>query len=389
MQAQLQSAEERPFITIAAAVAANEHLQSVLAAVPDAMVIIDREGCIAAFSPAAERMFGYSPGELVGENVSVLMPSPDRERHDGYLRRYHGNREPRVIGIGRVTTAQRKDGSTFPIELSVGEAHIAGHQVFTGFVRDLSEVKQNQRLLHNLQAEASHFARASQLGSLASAIAHELNQPLSAVTNYADAAYTLLESNSPDRPRILSAIRSCADEAERAGQVVHHLRQFFSRGETGKSRVDLGRLVEEAIAIATSDRRARTTALSIHVDKHASVLADRLQIQQVLVNLIRNAVEATEGSSGQTVQVHGRLADNETIEVSVEDSGSGIDPRFVRHLFHPLLTSKPNGMGLGLSICQKIVGAHGGRIWADKSALGGAAFHFTLPRFPAEQGADR
>lgn len=359
-------------------------LRSVVAAVPDALIIIDESGTIASFSYAAEKMFGYSAAEIGGENVSVLMPSPDRDRHDGYIARYIETREPHVIGIGRLTTARRRDGSTFPIELSVSEVSSCGRRMFTGFIRDLSAHPGGHRRLQDLHAENADGHRLSQLSGLASAIAHELNQPLSAATNYAEVAQICLEGNEPNVEAALGAIRFCTEEMERSGRIVQRLREFFARGDLSKTRVQLGQLVAEASSIALAEAGAQTNTIWIEPGgERMNVLADRVQIQQVVVNLVRNGIEAADGREGLIVRVGTQGWGPNTVQVTVEDNGPGIPEELLDHLFHPLRTTKPKGTGLGLSICQQIVTAHGGEIWVDRSALGGAAFHFTLPRFPA------
>ncbi|HZF46061.1 MAG TPA: PAS domain S-box protein, partial [Sphingomonadaceae bacterium] len=204
-----------------------EDLHALIDTVPDAMVVIDTGGRIISFSKGAERMFGYSERELLGENVSVLMPSPDREQHDSYLGHYLATREKRIIGIGRVTTARRRDGTTFPIDLAVGEVELPDGPVFAGFIRDLTETRETERLLHNLQNELAHTSRITSMGTLATSIAHELNQPLTAVTNYMQAARDLLADPTPDNLALArEAMDETAKEALRAGQIVHRLRDF-------------------------------------------------------------------------------------------------------------------------------------------------------------------
>ena len=167
------------------------HVRSILATIPDAMVVIDEYGQILSFSAAAEKMFGYTESDVLGENVSMLMPSPDRERHDGYLRHYRETGERKIIGIGRLTTARRRDGYTFPIELSIGEAWVGEKRIFTGFIHDITDRQQVELRLRDLQSELAHVGRISEMGSLASSLAHELNQPLTAIANYCEAARDL------------------------------------------------------------------------------------------------------------------------------------------------------------------------------------------------------
>jgi two-component system sensor kinase FixL len=285
-----------------------------------------------------------------------------------------------MIGIGRITTARRRDGSTFPIELSVGEAEIGGTRVFTGFIRDLTERQQTELRLHDLQNEFAHVARVTEMGTLATSIAHELNQPLTAIANYVEAASELLAEPTPERVAMVrEALGECAAQSVRAGQIVRRLRDFISRGESERQVVPLARLVNEASALALMSVDSRSLELDVRITQGKLVVVDRVQIQQVLLNLIRNAVEAMEGSPFKRLAITSRKAEKGMVEVVVADSGPGLAPEVAENLFQPFLTTKPGGMGVGLSISRTIIEAHEGRIWAEPSDLGGTAFHFTLP----------
>ena len=227
---------------------------TILATVPDALIVIDETGTILLFSEAAHRMFGYDDAEVLGQNVKILMPGPDRDRHDDYMRHYMETGEAHIIGIGRVTTARRRDGSSFPIELAIGEAQTDHGRLFTGFIRDLTEVQRAERRLNDLQTELSHISRVSAMGSLASALAHELNQPLTAIASYAEGARALLgDDGTPGQDSIAmvrEALAEASAEALRAGQIVRRLREFISRGDSEKRVERLRRLVTEAAALA-------------------------------------------------------------------------------------------------------------------------------------------
>lgn len=365
------------------------HLRSILATVPDAMVVIDEAGHILSFSAAAERMFGFTEAEVLGENVSTLMPSPDRERHDSYLDNYRRTGVRRIIGIGRVTTARHRDGYTFPIELAVGEAAIGEKRIFTGFIRDLTERQQTELRLQDLQSELAHVGRVSEIGTLASALAHELNQPLTAVASYCETARDIL-TETPD-PEMLETLREALDdaarEAVRAGQIVRRLRDFIAYGETERNVEQLPRLINEANALALVGAREHGVEMQVRLDPAATqVLVDRIQVQQVLVNLVRNAIDAMLDSPVRMLTVRTAPPDAGFIRVSVADTGSGIGEDVAAQLFQPFVTSKESGMGIGLSICRTIVEAHGGRIWFEPGRRGGTEFHFTLPQAGEQDG---
>jgi two-component system sensor kinase FixL len=367
---------------------AEAHLRSILATVPDAMVVIDEAGSILSFSAAAEKMFGYSEGEVVGRNVKMLMPSPDRERHDQYLINYLSTGKRKIIGIGRVTTALHSDGNTFPIELAIGEAWVGERRIFTGFIRDLTERQQTLLRLQDLQSELAHVGRVSEMGTLASSLAHELNQPLTAVSSYCESARDLLiEEPGPDTlAMVREALDEAAQQAIRAGQIVRRLRDFMSHGETERRVESLQRLINEANALALVGSREHGIDLHLALDSEADlVFVDRIQIQQVLVNLIRNAIDAMIGSALRSLSIRTARDHDGHVQVTVEDTGSGITESIAPQLFQPFVTSKQSGMGIGLSICRTIVEAHGGRIWFEPGTNGGTAFHFTLPSGEAKQ----
>ncbi|HET9429412.1 MAG TPA: PAS domain S-box protein [Allosphingosinicella sp.] len=359
----------------------ESHLRSILATVPDAMVVIDERGNILSFSAAAEKMFGFTEDEVLGENVSMLMPSPDRERHDSYLANYLATGERKIIGIGRVTTARHRNGYTFPIELAVGEAWLEGRRIFTGFMRDLTERQQTELRLQDLQSELAHVGRVSEVGTLASALAHELNQPLTAVANYCETARDLLAG--PLDPETVDVLREALDDAAqqsvRAGQIVRRLRDFITHGRTERRVENLPRLINEANALALVGSREHEIEVQVDLDPEArSVLVDRIQIQQVLVNLIRNGIDAMASSRVRVLGIATKRDGEGWIRVTVSDTGSGISDSVAAQLFQPFVTSKEHGMGIGLSICRTIIEAHGGRIWFEPGLRSGTLFHFTL-----------
>lgn len=357
------------------------HLQSVLDTVPDATVVIEVDGTITVFNRAAVRQFGYEPAEVIGRNVSLLMPQPYRAQHDGYLSRYATTGERRIIGIDRVVVGRRKDGSTFPMKLAVGETRSGGKVYFTGFIRDLTEREESAAKLEEAQAELARLARLNELGEMASTLAHELNQPLSAIANYVQGCVRLTDQLPGETAtRMRFALSETAKQALRAGDIIRHLREFVTRGETDKHPEDIKRLIEEASALALVGSRERGIRTDFRFSSNPSlVLADRVQVQQVLINLMRNAMEAMRDSGRRELTITTRLLDTDMVEVTVADTGPGIAPDIAARLFQPFVTTKPSGMGIGLSICRRIINAHGGEIGVAGNAAGGATFTFTLP----------
>jgi len=362
------------------ALAREAHLQSILDTVPDAMIVIDERGLIQSFSSAAERLFGYNAQEAIGQNVRILMPSPYREAHDGYLARYLRTGERRIIGIGRVVVGMRKDNSTFPMELAVGEMQTGNRRFFTGFIRDLTERQKTEARLQELQSELVHMSRLTAMGEMASTLAHELNQPLSAIANYLKGSRRLLEEAVDERSVTLrGALDKAADQAMRAGQIIRRLRDFVARGESERGVENIKKLVEEASALALVGAKDRGIRVRFHFDPAIDrVLADRVQVQQVLLNLIRNAVDAMETVQKRELTLTVAPDGPNHARISVADTGCGISPDIVDHLFTPFVTTKRHGMGVGLSISRTIIEAHGGRIWTEPNPGGGTIFNFTL-----------
>lgn len=367
----------------------EDHLRSILATVPDAMVVIDESAFVQSFSTAAETLFGYKASEVIGQNVKLLMPSPYREEHDAYMQRYLTTGERRIIGLGRTVTGMRKDGSTFPMELSVGEMHPGTGRFFTGFCRDLTERHRTEARMQEQQQELLHMARFTALGEMASTLAHEINQPLTAITNYLKGSRRLLERSKDGNAAMLrEAVEKAAEQALRAGDVIRRLRDFVARGESERQVERLPALIEDASSLALVGAREADVRVTYKLDPAAElVLTDRIQFQQVLLNLMRNAVEAMHGAPRRELRVVTEARHDGMAEVSVIDTGPGLAPEVSAQLFQPFVTTKKHGMGVGLSICRTIVESHGGHIWAESMPGGGSAFRFTLRAVEKEEVA--
>jgi two-component system, LuxR family, sensor kinase FixL len=323
--------------------------------------------------------------DVVGTNVIRLMPSPYRQMHDSYLERYLRTGERRIIGVGRVVVGQRKDGTTFPMELAVGEVNSDGRRRFTGFVRDLTERQTREKRLQELQDELVHVARLSEMGQMASALAHELNQPLAAISNYLQACQTFI--TRPDAlPRVQDVLQKASAQTARAGQIIRRLRQFIEKGETERAPESLAKTVEEAAALAfVGAKEAGIKANFELAPELPPVLIDKIQIQQVIVNLVRNSIEAMARSQTRELLVRTSTEKGSALIV-ISDTGAGLPDEVASQLFQPFVTTKEKGMGLGLSISKSIVEAHSGRIWAAARPEGGVTFSFTIPFAPAGSG---
>ena len=359
-----------------------------IATAVDGIIVIDADGIVHVFNAACEGLFGYAPSEIIGQNVKMLMPAPYHEEHDGYLGHYRATGEKRIIGIGREVVGRRKDGSTFPMYLSVGEGTLEGETVFVGIIHDLTQRKKADNALHErearlteLQAELLHVSRLSAMGQMASALAHELNQPLTAITNYMNAARrTVGATNDPKIVRAQELMEKAAEQTLRAGTIIRNLREFIEKRETNRAPEDLNKVVDEAVALALIG--AADTNVRVRADLDArlpAVMIDRIQIEQVLVNLIRNSFEAMQGTNRRELTIATKPDAEGFAEIAVSDTGPGLPPEVANRLFQPFVTTKEKGMGIGLTICQSIVEGHGGRIWASPNPEGGVSFVFRLP----------
>jgi two-component system sensor kinase FixL len=266
----------------------------------------------------------------------------------------------------------------------------SNQRFFTGFVRDLTEGQETEARLQELQSELVHMSRLTSMGEMASTLAHELNQPLSAIANYLKGSRKLLESVPDERSAMIrDAMDKAAGQALRAGEIIRRLRDFVARGESERRVESVKKLVEEASALALVGAKDLGVRVRFAFDPTIDlVLADKVQVQQVLLNLIRNAIEAMEGSQNRELIISTRPADDAMLAISVADTGHGIAPDMTAQLFQPFVTTKRHGMGVGLSISRTIVEAHGGQIDVEPNPVGGTIFCFTLRAVTNEEAGN-
>lgn len=361
---------------------ANARLTALLDAAVDALIIIDGKGRIELFNAAAQKMFLYTNQEILGKNIKQLMPNPYSDEHDKYLSSYLASGESKIIGKGRKVKGKKSTGEEFPIFLSVGEVKESSHTQFVGIIRDISEQEHDRVEAQESRDRLSHASRLSSMGELAAGIAHEMNQPLSAISSYAQASKRLLQSNSADNEeKVVSALDKICDQAIRASDVITRLRTFVKKRVAQRESLDLNKLILETVNLAKVDTRILDHEVILELDnkKKPQLSADPVQIQQVLLNMIRNGIDSMESLKGAPLRIRCHWLSDELIEVSVIDCGLGMDEETSHGIFTPFFTTKESGMGMGLPVSQNIIHAHGGRIYFAPNQPSGCIFSFSLP----------
>lgn len=365
-----------------------EEFQTLLDAAVDGVVLIDHAGRVQAFNASAERLFGYSAQEVIGQNVSILMTEPDQRAHDEYLARYAATRSPHIIGKGREVEARRKDGSVFPVFLSVGSVPGAEPPRFAGFIQDISARRRGEAETRRLQERLMHVSRLATVGEMSAGIAHELNQPLAAVANYAQACDRLLGLADPDIEEVRSALKQIAAQAVRAGDIIRRLRSLARNEITKREPTDVNVLIAELTDLVQTDAKANGVRYRLELAARLpQVDVDRAQVQQVVLNLIRNAFEAFAEVPGEAGEVAVRTADTHDggyVEISVCDNGPGVSQAIAARLFDPFCTSKATGTGLGLAVSRTIIGSHRGTLDYQPNATAGACFVIRLPHLTSD-----
>ena len=366
----------------------EEKHRVIVEAAHDVVVSMNEEGAILLANPAARRIFGYDPVEIVGKPMTMLMPEMMRKLHENGFRRYLTTGKRHLDWQGVEVTAQRKDGQEFPVEVSFGEQTSDGHKVFTGFIRDISERKQaeerlraSERSLQMTQAELARVSRLTTMGELAASIAHEVNQPLTAVINNGSACLRLLANNNLEPKVLRGALEGIIADGTRASTVLARIRAFIKKEPAEKSELDINEVIKEVLVLAARELYENQVLpdQQLKIDL-PSVLADRVHLQQVLLNLIMNGIEAMAPVTDRPrlLGVQSRLDKSGNVLVAVSDCGTGFGLE-LDSVFNPFFTTKANGMGMGLSISRSLVEGHGGRLWAAPNFPHGAVFSFTLP----------
>jgi len=361
----------------------ERRLKAMFETAMEAIVVIDQRGRILSVNPVAEAQFGYAANELLGQNVSILMPSPQREGHDGYLAAYLSSGERKIIGQRRRVQGRRKNGELFPLETAVSQAEIGDEVIFVGFLRDQTEMVNEKRRAEAAQTELLHLSRLSDMGEVAAWLAHEVSQPLTAILNFAAVAgKRLADDNAASVPHLVGLIET---QAKRAADILSRLRRFIEKRESICERENINHLVEEALALAVLRTSAQSPCLVAKPPSEViEVNVDRVQIQQVLFNFLRNAADAVADQADAEIGIATEMAGPKFVRVTISDNGPGVDPEVAGRLFSPFVTTKASGMGIGLSLCKSIIESHGGQIGYSARSPRGAAFYFTLPLIEGE-----
>jgi two-component system, LuxR family, sensor kinase FixL len=360
---------------------AEESLRLVVEASPAALLMVDARGSITLANRQAEIVFGYVRAELLQMNVDALVSRRDGAWHAGRRAAYAAAATARPMGAGRELFARRKDGNEVPVEIALSPIHSERGLLVLASVMDISERQRSERELAVQRDELAHLSRVVMLAEISGSLAHELNQPLTAILSNAQAAVRFLAHSPPNLDEVRESLANIVENDKRAGEVIRRLRAMLRKDRADYRRLEINDVVMDVLRIIRSDLLNRNVEAVLEPAPNLPpVEGDRVQLQQVLLNLVMNGADAmAEISEGRELILRTQLSDAGGVQVSVCDVGRGIPAADLERIFSPFVTSKNNGMGLGLAVCESIVHAHRGTIWATNNATRGASVHFRLP----------
>lgn len=359
----------------------EERFHLAVEASPTAMLMAGTDGIISLANRQAEVVFQYSRSELLGMNVDTLVPERYRSRHADDRSAYATDASARMMGAGRELFGRRKDGSEVPVEIALNPIRLGESLHVLVSIADISERKRLERESSMHRDELAHLSRVALLAELSGSLAHELNQPLTAILSNAQAAMRFMAADPPDLGEVKESLLNIVESDKRAGEVIRRLRAMLRKEAIDYRDIDINEVVLDVLRIIRSDllNRNTETILQLATDLPSSY-GDRIQMQQVLLNLIMNGCDAmAEVATGRELTVQTLRHDDGGVEVRVSDVGRGIPADDMQRIFSPFYSTKSDGMGLGLAVCTTIIESHGGRLWASNNPGRGATLHFSLP----------
>lgn len=355
----------------------EEKINSIFNAAVEGIITMDMSGNIVSVNKSVEKIFDYSEGELIGSNVTIIIPLCQ------YISIASELPLSNLAGNIREFTGVRKNGTTLPLDISIAQFSISGINYFTSIVRDITARKtQEQRDQEHLD-ELAHVTRISLMGEMASGIAHEINQPLSAITSYSQACINLIQHENYDKTLLHEILLKSNGQALKAGKIIHRMRDFITLKKVHRSSVDINNLIKDSSGLCESYLKQNEILLQFQLEhKLPTIHIDSIQVEQVILNLIRNSIDALTNISRLTpriISIQSSIIDGNDIEVRIKDNGPGIVKNDQDKILTPFFSTKSNGMGMGLSICRSIIEAHGGVLRFNSELNKGTTFYFTLP----------
>ena len=361
---------------------AEEKFRLAVEASPSAIVMTNQQGKIVLVNAQAESLFGYLRDELIDQPVEILVPERFRASHPAHRAEFCAASQPRAMGAGRDLFARRKDGTERLVEIGLAPIHTQEGILALTAILDITERRRAELELREQQLNLVHMSRVSTMGELAASLAHELNQPLTAILSNAQAAQRFLAANPTDLEEVREILKDIVQDNSRAGEVIHRMRALVKKGELDIMPLDLAALIRDVVLLVRSDATLHNIHVSLEVDTHLPpVRGDKVQLQQVTLNLLLNAFDAMHDCPPDKREIHVRAARDggRMVEITVADHGAGLTIDKLEKIFQPFYTTKHDGLGLGLSISRSIIEAHGGRLWAEDNPDRGATFYFTVP----------
>lgn len=358
-------------------------LSGIIDIAADAIISIDENQRITLFNQGAEKIFGYSAREAVGEFLETLLPEQIRRSHKNLVTNFAGSQNcSRLMSERGDIVGLRKDGSTFPARASISRLEHDGRITLTVILRDVSEIRQAEESAARRREEVAHLGRIGLLAEVSASLTHELNQPLAAILANAQALKRQIHADPSCVEVANEAVSDVIADARRAGNVVQRMRVLMKPGERKDEVIDFSQIVAEAECLLRSEAIFRQTNLTIVIAADLpAVFGNRIQLQQVLMNLLMNAFDAMEERhpGDRHLSVGVSQAGSHSVEICVRDSGVGLDSKSYQQLLEPFYSTKKKGMGMGLAIAKTIVQSHGGKLWAQNNDGPGATFYFTVP----------